>query len=76
MDSLEHLAEEMPTRIAAAESVAELAELEDEAVGRSSAIAAARRGLGAIEDPDVRRSTGQGHQCEWRKEGIERRESG
>ena len=59
MDPLEHLSETMPSRIVEAATVAELAELEDEAIGRSSLIAEARRGLGSIDDADERRATGQ-----------------
>ena len=59
MDPLTHLQEDALERISRAESVAELADIESESVGRSSPVAAARRGLGGIEDPDERRSEGQ-----------------
>lgn len=59
MDPLEHIAQEMPARIAAAASVAELDEIQTAAIGRTSAIGEARRGLGDIEDTDARRTEGQ-----------------
>lgn len=59
MDPLTHLQEDALERISRAESVAALADIESESVGRSSPVAAARRGLGGIEDPDERRSEGQ-----------------
>ncbi|MGI9585099.1 MAG: phenylalanine--tRNA ligase subunit alpha [Acidimicrobiia bacterium] len=59
MDDLRTLAANASVRIDAAESVAELDEIEAETVGRQSAIADARRGLGSIEDPEERRAMGQ-----------------
>ncbi|MGI9665630.1 MAG: phenylalanine--tRNA ligase subunit alpha [Acidimicrobiia bacterium] len=59
MDPLEQIADTIPARIEAATTVAELEAIEAESVGRSSAIAEARRGLGAIKDADERRSEGQ-----------------
>lgn len=47
-----------PERIAAAADLEELARVESETVGKQSPIAAARRGLGAL-DPDERRETGR-----------------
>jgi len=47
-----------PTRIAAAADLEELARIETETVGKQSPIAAARRGLGAL-DPDERREAGR-----------------
>ncbi len=59
MDRLHELAQAAPTRIEAAASVAELDEIESETVGRQSPVAQARRGLGAISDPDERKAQGQ-----------------
>ncbi len=58
MDPLDDLRTSAPARIEAAETVAELDAIEVETVGRQSPIALARRGLGAIEDPDARRNEG------------------
>jgi phenylalanyl-tRNA synthetase alpha chain len=58
MESLEELSAHAPDRIAEATSVAELDEIEALTIGKQSPIASARRGLGAIEDPDARRSEG------------------
>lgn len=59
MDPLETLRAETPARIAAARTLSELEDLEAASIGRDSPIGTARRGLGAIDDADVRRSTGQ-----------------
>lgn len=59
MDRLHELAQATPARIEAAASVAELDEIEAETVGRQSLIGEARRGLGAIEDPEDRKARGQ-----------------
>jgi phenylalanyl-tRNA synthetase alpha chain len=59
MDPLEQLRTHAPARIEAAESVADLGAIEAELVGRQSLIAEARRGLGGIDDPDLRRSEGR-----------------
>ena len=58
MDPLDDLRTNAPSRIASADSVAELDAIEADTVGRQSLIAEARRGLGAIDDPDQRRSEG------------------
>jgi phenylalanyl-tRNA synthetase alpha chain len=59
MDSLEQLRQEAPARIDTAVSILELDEIEAVTVGRKSPIAAARRGLGAIEDGAERGATGK-----------------
>lgn len=59
MDPLEHLRSDAPARIDAAETVADLDDVEAATVGRSSPIAEARRSLGGIDDPDARRAAGQ-----------------
>lgn len=59
MDRLHKLSAETPARIDAAASVAELDEIESETVGRQSPVGEARRGLGAIKDPDERKAQGQ-----------------
>ncbi|MGI9529055.1 MAG: hypothetical protein ACR2NG_05035 [Acidimicrobiia bacterium] len=58
MESLEELTANAPERIAAAATVAELDDIELNTVGKQSPIAAARRGLGSIDDPDARRAEG------------------
>lgn len=58
MESLEELTANAPGRIVAASTVAELDEIEANTVGKQSPVAAARRGLGAIDDADARRSEG------------------
>lgn len=59
MDPLTQLKEGAIARIKEAASVAELDDIESMSIGRSSPVAEARRGLGAIQDPDERRSEGQ-----------------
>jgi len=58
MESLDELATHAPGRIAEAATVAELEEIEAKTVGKQSPIAAARRSLGSIDDPDARRAEG------------------
>jgi phenylalanyl-tRNA synthetase alpha chain len=58
MDPLTELATHAPARIDAAETLEALEMLEAETVGRQSPIAAARRSLGSVEDPDERRRMG------------------
>lgn len=57
-ETIAELARAAPLRIAAATDLDELARVEAEAVGKQSPIAAARRGLGAL-DPDERRDAGR-----------------
>ena len=59
MESLEELTANAPERIAAAATVVELDEIELNTVGKQSPIAAARRGLGSIDDPEARRAEGR-----------------
>jgi phenylalanyl-tRNA synthetase alpha chain len=59
MKSLERLQEEAPTRIEGALTIAELDAIEAETVGKRSLINEARRGLGAIEDPQERGAAGK-----------------
>jgi phenylalanyl-tRNA synthetase alpha chain len=59
MDPLDDLRHHASDRIAAASTVAELATVEAEVVGRASPIGEARRGLGAIDDPAQRATRGQ-----------------
>jgi phenylalanyl-tRNA synthetase alpha chain len=59
MKSLERLQEDAPTRIEGALTIAELDAIEAETVGKRSLINAARRGLGAIEDPQERGAEGK-----------------
>lgn len=58
MESLEELAAHAPDRIAQATTVAQLEAVEAQTIGKQSPIAAARRSLGTIEDPDARRAEG------------------
>jgi phenylalanyl-tRNA synthetase alpha chain len=58
MDPLDELRTSALARIEAATTVAELDVIEADTVGRQSPIAAARRGLGAIGDPELRRNEG------------------
>jgi phenylalanyl-tRNA synthetase alpha chain len=58
MDPLTDLLASAPGRIAAAETLAELEQLESETIGRQSPIALARRSLGSIDDPEERRAVG------------------
>lgn len=57
MDDLARLREEAPRRIAEAEKLTELEELESQLLGRRSLVAQIRRGLGRL-DPQERRTTG------------------
>lgn len=59
MDPLTQLQEDALSRIAEATSVAELDDIEASSIGRSSAVAEARRGLGGIKDPEARKMEGQ-----------------
>jgi phenylalanyl-tRNA synthetase alpha chain len=59
MKSLERLQEDAPTRIEGALTIAELDAIEAETVGKRSLINEARRGLGAIEDPQERGAAGK-----------------
>jgi phenylalanyl-tRNA synthetase alpha chain len=59
MNPLEELRSSAPDRIANASTLSELDAIEAESIGRQSPVAAARRELGGIEDPEVRRDVGQ-----------------
>jgi phenylalanyl-tRNA synthetase alpha chain len=59
MISLEQLTQDAPGRIDSAETIAELDVIEAETIGKRSAVNAARRGLGAIEDPAERGAAGK-----------------
>ncbi|VAW02756.1 hypothetical protein MNBD_ACTINO01-318, partial [hydrothermal vent metagenome] len=59
MEPLHYLLANAPAQIDATESLADLDALEAELIGKGSPIAQARRGLGAINDPEERRDTGR-----------------
>jgi phenylalanyl-tRNA synthetase alpha chain len=59
MDPIDILESVAAERIGAAATIAELDTVEAETIGRQSPIATARRGLGEIDDPDLRRARGQ-----------------
>ena len=59
MEPLEELRDSAPVRIDSATSIAELDQVENDLVGRTSPIAAARRGLGSITDGAERGRTGK-----------------
>jgi phenylalanyl-tRNA synthetase alpha chain len=59
MDELLELLNTAPDAISRVDSLIELDEVEASTIGRGSLIAEARRGLGAIPDPDERRETGR-----------------
>jgi len=59
MTSIEQLKQDAPQRIDSAATIAELAEIENETVGKKSPINEARRGLGAIKDPAERGAAGK-----------------
>lgn len=59
MDPLTQLQADALSRIAEAASVSELDDIEASSIGRSSAVAEARRGLGGIKDPEARKMEGQ-----------------
>ena len=59
MTSIEQLKQDAPQRIDAAATIAELAEIENETIGRKSPISEARRGLGAIKDSAERGAAGK-----------------
>jgi phenylalanyl-tRNA synthetase alpha chain len=59
MDPLDTLASEASPRIEAATTIADLDVIEAETIGRQSPIGVARRDLGTITDPELRRAMGQ-----------------
>lgn len=59
MEPLHYLLANAPAQIDATGSLADLDALEAELIGKGSPIAQARRGLGAINDPEERRDTGR-----------------
>jgi phenylalanyl-tRNA synthetase alpha chain len=59
MDSLQQLLTDATARINNAPSLEELDAIDAALMGRGSSISDARRGLGAIDDPDERRDTGR-----------------
>lgn len=59
MTSIEQLKQDAPQRIDSAATIAELAEVENETIGRKSPINEARRGLGSIKDPAERGAAGK-----------------
>ena len=59
MDSLQQLLENATTEIDDASSIEQLDAVDTALMGHGSSISDARRGLGAIKDPDERRDTGR-----------------
>ena len=59
MDSLQQLVIDATTEIGDANSLEQLDAIDTTLMGRGSSISEARRGLGAIKDPDERRNTGR-----------------
>jgi len=59
MDSLQQLLKDASDEIGSAKSLVQLETIENTLVGRGSPVAEARKGLGAIADPEERRDTGR-----------------
>lgn len=59
MTSIEQLKQDAPQRIDSAATIAELAEIENETIGRKSPINEARKGLGSIKDAAERGAAGK-----------------